>query len=84
MDISKVVSTVIILAENGNRYRIEINKHINTNEHFAVFYVQQDMETEKYGRCPAWCEISSYIQLGGIDIPSCENQAISFLTDQLG
>lgn len=83
MDISKVVSTVIILAENGNRYRIEINKGDNNKDYFAILYVQQEVDTETFGRCPVWCQINGYIQLGGVDISSCESDVLRILKDQL-
>lgn len=83
MDISNVVSTLIILAKNGRRYRIEINKDTTNNNYFAILYVQQDMDTKDFGSCPVWCQINGYIQLGGIDVQSCESEALRVLKDQL-
>ncbi|EPV6144072.1 hypothetical protein ACV8DN_004314 [Morganella morganii] len=83
MDISNVISTLIITAGSGDRYRIEINKDITNKDYFGILYVQQDIDTDKFGRRPVWCQINGYIQLGGIDIQSCERDALNKLKDQL-
>lgn len=74
MQKSKQYSTLEFTNGIGERFKYEIYQNLGDASYYAVISTQQEIETDKYGRCSVWVEINSYLRLAPSHHEACEEE----------